>query len=176
MKGIVEVRERYRECLAEQMSLKDKILALSPVKSGDLIRDNLDKKHYRVKYVCVEDDGRLSISVRDIKNYRVNWESCSTPEYTCDNFNFEVVSWEFNHDQVSDLEDELGNTDSISRKEDLVQKMHNLFLSCHHEWKACLHGDGYECKHCHSSTEREQTNDWLNGSKEQHNICLDHYE
>lgn len=130
-----------------ESDLKDSIGA----KSGDLVEHIKTGMKYRVKYIFIEEDSGIPYaSVSEIKNYRINWSSCSVPRlYYGD---FKTLEWAFDHAKKSDLLETISNTDSISESDAAKKELEGLLLSCLHRWERYKYSDHYYCLECQSIT------------------------
>lgn len=167
----MNLSEKYLSLEKELAETKEKLKSSMKIEKGQLVL--FKGTHYRAKYVFIDDKkGIPYISLKEIRNYSVNWESCSTPKiYYGDEY--EVVDWTFDWDKMQELEEQYYKTDSVSEKEKLKEEIENMYLSCHHEWdKHNIFDDNYYCKHCGCETFTRKTKDWLNGEKEQADIDL----
>lgn len=168
-----DLQKEYGATKQKLEQLKESLLNSVNVEKGDLIQDNKTNKFYRVAFKSVRDDGDVCISTKEIKNHRINWESCSTPVYKLsEGLGFTKSDWKFDTDKVSELEDLIYETDSISEKEECEKQLRAIYLSCKHAWEYISAYDKYTCKCCGVESRMEVTKDWLNGETENHNIDL----
>lgn len=167
----MSLTEKYLKVKEEFEAVKKEIESQFDLPKGTLVL--FKGKHYRTEYCFVDDKtGEPYITLKEIKNYRINWQSCSTPRIKLGD-EFKVVEWEFDYDKAFDLSEAYYASDSVNERADLREQYEQMFLDCHHDWyKHNLFADEYECKCCGSTTYVEKTKDWLNGESEDVNIVV----
>ena len=140
------IAAQYVAAKEQIKALESELKAIMPAAEGQLVVEKSTGKNYRARHVWVDDKGLPYLSVKEIKNDRVNWESISIPRLYYGEF--DVVEWHFDRKEEKRLRGIIENTDSIAETSDAKRQLTKLYRSCLHNWTLYRHTNGYICSEC----------------------------